>query len=561
MSELPAVRFLRTLCGAILREEEPGAAAARAHEALQELWASERSLVLEVQFTGFMSRGQRVGGVEPAYLRAAGQLIVHRISRVGFTPEVRAEDLQALLAVVVRPPAELGGEGAVGAVRAAAPRGIYVSTSTGEVYKPAAPPVAEPPAAEAVEAPAAEPDAPAAPSWSSGVGVDLTAAEQAELSSFEFVDEDAEPSAAPAARPAAAPEPERSDEPAAHDMFHFFKTSDAGRGEEDDAEALVAQLHGTDNTSRFDDLAVTAARGALRHVRSGHPLQALLLLEALVKESERGDRTRLFRDSAAQALRTAGSSENLPHAMDLLQITGPDRERVLQVLSALGKEAVALLEGHLLRTGDAELRRAIFRVLRRGEDGGRGFFTRALAESPAKARTALELVADPELDRDQAARWVTEAAAHRDPTVRADAARAAVGVGGRGGLRALVDLLADEDRAVRRAALHGLASMEEPAAVPFLTRFLNENSDDDLQLAAVAALGRTHASDAIPVLLAIVNKRQLFGGKKAKSLKVAAIEAIGMTGAPAARDVLTSISGGSDSELAAEARRALAQLG
>jgi HEAT repeat protein len=102
--------------------------------------------------------------------------------------------------------------------------------------------------------------------------------------------------------------------------------------------------------------------------------------------------------------------------------------------------------------------------------------------------------------------------------------------------------------------------MQDPASVPFITRFLNDNGDDDLQLAAVAALGRTGSADALPPLLAIVNKRSLFGGRKAKSLKLAAIEAIGLTGVSAARDVLASISSGSDSDLAAEARRTLASI-
>ncbi|HLL85099.1 MAG TPA: hypothetical protein VK420_20690, partial [Longimicrobium sp.] len=149
MTELPAVRFLRTLCAAVLRDTPPADAAARAHEALRELWTSRRSLVLEVQFTGFLAKGERIGGVEPAFLRGAGQLIVHRVSLVGFTPDAREEDLATLIETAARPPAELGAEGIVGAMRAAAPRGIYVSTSTGQVYKPAPAPAAEapPPAA------------------------------------------------------------------------------------------------------------------------------------------------------------------------------------------------------------------------------------------------------------------------------------------------------------------------------------------------------------------------------------------------------------------------------
>ncbi|MBD0318983.1 MAG: hypothetical protein ICV87_01520, partial [Gemmatimonadetes bacterium] len=324
MSELPAVRFLRTLCGAVLRETPPAAAAASAREALGEVLSAQRSLVLEVQFTGFVAKGERLGGVEPAFLRAAGQLIMNRVSRIGFTPEARAEDLAALFEIAARPPAELGRDGIVGAVRAAAPNGIYLSTSTGEVYKPAAPaPAAETPA-PAAEAPprdeaplAAEP----APAWGSGSMMPADDEENAELSTFEFVEEVAELSRAPAASAPAPAEPVRGEEPGANDMYHFFRASSSGGAQEDSA-ALPGLLHAEESMTRFDSLAESCARGALRHLREGDHFAALSLLEALAVEAERTDRTRLFRESATGALRSVGTSENLPHVVDLLQFVG-----------------------------------------------------------------------------------------------------------------------------------------------------------------------------------------------------------------------------------------------
>jgi hypothetical protein len=622
MSELPAIRFLRALSAAVLREEAPAAAASRAHAALRETWGGQRSLVLEVQFTGFVAKGERLGGVDPAFLRAAGQLIMGRINRLGFTPDADEADVAALFEILARPPAEIGADGIVGAVRVASPAGIYIGTSTGQAYKPApkddvpaAPVAAE--AAAPIEAPApheapspleaaspaetspveapspveaagpvetppsvepatadetqaleglAPDDTPpieaavpeAAPAWSSGVGLDLVD-DDADLSAFEFVEDMDSVSASPAPSAPAAPVEARSEEPGANDMYHFFRASSSDRAD-DESAALPGLLHATENMSRYDDLTASCARNALKHLRAGDHLQAVDLLEALAVEAERADRTRLYRESAAQALRSVGTSENLPHVIDLLQFVGNERERVLHVLFFLGGEAVTLLENHLFRTHDAEVRRAIFRRLVRGEGGGRPTVARALADSPVRARAILELATIPEVDPEQSVRWTADAAASLDATVRTEAARMAAQIGGRGGLRILVDLLGDADRGVRRAALHGLASMEDPASVPFLTRFLNDNGDDDLQLAAVAALGRTGSADALPPLLAIVNKRSLFGGRKAKSLKLAAIEAIGLTGVSAARDVLASISSGSDTDLATEARRVLSSL-
>ncbi|HEU0051838.1 MAG TPA: hypothetical protein VFQ39_01630, partial [Longimicrobium sp.] len=133
--------FLRLLAMAALRDGEPAILAPRAAEALREVWVKRKSLVLDVQFTGFASKGQLVGGVDPVLLRAAGHLITLRVTRIGFTPDAGEDDLAPLFEAVGKTSAELGPDGIVPLIRRAAPRGIYLSTSTGGVYRP---PVAEP---------------------------------------------------------------------------------------------------------------------------------------------------------------------------------------------------------------------------------------------------------------------------------------------------------------------------------------------------------------------------------------------------------------------------------
>lgn len=536
---MPAVSFVHALSSGLLRDATPAAAAALAHDALTALWREQRSLVLEVQFTGFTARGLRVGGVDPVLLRGAGQLIVHRVSRVGFTPEVGVADLTAFLQAASRTPRELAEPGLMGAVRAAAPRGIYLSTSGGETYRPpaaAAEPVAEVRPAEAEASPAYVDD--------EGEGADL--------SSFEIVEEItvfAEPTAA--SRPVAAD----SDDTPSSGMYHFFKTATT-TGRDEKSGALPRMLHETADMVRFNDLVQSCANGARRHLEEGDTAAAVALLEALAVEAERTDRSRVFRDTAGMSLRAIGTAENLPQLGELLQ-NGGERERILNVLFALGGEAVAIADGVIFRTSDIEVRRAIFRRIL-GVDGlARQLFTRAMGENPQRARTILELATMPEVDPELAARWLGEGGSHADPAVRTDSARYATALGGRAGLRVLVELLSDAERTVRRSALQGLATLADPASVPFLSRFVTENTDEDLQLAAVAALGKIRSPEALPPLLAIVNKRQLFGGKKAKGLKVAAIEAVGRTGVPAAHNVLKLIAGGSDGELAEHARRVL----
>lgn len=578
----PASDFVRLLARAILRDGDPAALAAEAAETLASVFATRKSLVLEVQFTGFSQKGQLVGGVDPTVLRAAGHLITLRVNRVGFTPEATADDLAAFFAAASRPAAELAGEGVVAAVARAQPRGLYLSTSTGDVYRPpAAAPAESSPTEEAASAETASsdaasspetappasataPPAPAVPKPAGGFDFGLEEGDGADLSDFELIDDvpdlgaPAAPMAAPASSsPSGVPAAGGGGGPAGDDMFHFFRAVKGDRADEE-AEQLPALLHAADNVPRFDELAQAAARAAGRLVRSDQYAQAVGLLDALVREAERPDRTRLFRDAAVQSLRRVGTGETLHHLADLLPHGGAERERILRFFVFLGGDAVTLMETILFRTGDADLRRDLFLHLVRMEGMSQRIAARAMADaSPARTRSLLELAVLPEVDAEVSQKWIAEAAAHADPSVRADAARHAAALGGRGGLRLMVDLLNDRDLSVARAAIQGMGSLGDPAAVPFLTRLLND-ADEELQVAAIASLGRLGAPDALPALLGVVNRRALFGGKKMARVKTAAVSAIGKIPTPAAREVLASIAAGKDAELASEAGRILA---
>jgi hypothetical protein len=565
MTSEAAVQFLRALGAGLLRQQTPEEAAAVAHAALQGVWAGQRTLVLDVQFTGFSAKGQLIGGISPEMLRAAGSLIVHRVSRIGFTPDAGVADLAAFLTVATRTTGELAGEGIVGAIRAAAPRGVYLSTSGGEAYRPA-PAAAPPPAPEEAPAAAEEPAAPApesptpAPTPSTTPPVVLTEEEAADLSSFEFVEDlEALPSAAGGGHASSAGPGSGGDTGDASGMFAFFRAAGSDRVDVE-ASALPGMLHSATDLAQFERIAEECGKAALRMVRSDMHELATLLLEALVQEAERGDRARLFRDAATTTLRRTATTENLPHIVELLQHSGAERDRVLRVLGFIGGDAIGVLENALFRSQDPEVRRAIFRRLLTSEGGGRKTVVRALNEPAPKLRTLLELATMPEVEPEFAQRWLSDAAQNQDPAVRADVAKHAAALGGRPGLRVLLDLLGDADKTVVRAALIGLATLGDPAAVPFLARMLNDNTDEALQLGAITALGRTGSPDALPPLLAIVNRRQLISTSRVKRLKLAAVEAIGRTRVASVRDILQGIANGSDSELAAEAKKSLSLL-
>lgn len=600
-----AAEFLRLLAMAALREGEPAILAPRANDALRDVFSQQKNLILDVQFTGFLQKGQLVGNVNPSVLRAAGHLITLRVNRIGFTPDVSEDDLAVFFDAIAKKPAEVAGEGVVGVVTRQAPRGVYVMTSTGEVYRPAAPEKPEPQSApestsaEASSTPAAEPDARTAdaaspgdaaaagsassgsapaPSTAGGSAAGASADarqggafapldedEGFDLSDFELVEDVPElgaPSAgAKPAGAAAGQAPEGGGEVASNEMFHFFRAQQSERYDEE-AEALPRLLHEAENATRFDELAQNAVRAALRLVRSQLHAQAVELLSAVVREARRPDRTRLFREAAEQALRRVGTGEPLHDLADLLQYGGEERERILDLFLFLGGDAVPLLENLLFRTPDADLRREVFERLVSVEGMSARLLARVMTDpATARARQILELAALPSMDADLALRWVAESATHPDAAVRTDAARHAAALGGRGGLRVLLDMLNDGDRNVKRSAIQGLGLLGDAAAVPFLTRVLHDASDDDLQIAAIGTLGKIGSAEALPTLITIVNRRALFGMKRMVPVKAAALAAIGRISTPAAREFLQTVAAGKDSDLAPEARRALTSLG
>ena len=605
-----AARFVRALAALVSRDGDASARAEEARAALDEVFAAQKSLVLDVQFTGFSQKGHLVGGVDPRVLRAAGHLITLRLNRVGFTPDASSADLEAFAAVVSRGAGELGQGGAIGALAEARPHGLYASTAAGDVYKPparaaaappasakspappadaaptpstesAAPPaeaapsaapVADEPAAPVAEAPVpasapaaetppASPDAPStsAMTWDDGV-------ESTELAEFEFVDaleveEDAAP--AEAGQPDApssfgrAGESGGREEPPSSDMYHFFRTADHSDAQ---AEALPRLLHEASTVTRFDELADAAARTALTLLKTDAYAQAVDLLDALIREAERPDRTRFFRESALQALRRAGTAPTLQRLLDRLPYAGADRDRILRFFVFLGADALVMLEGMLYRSADPELRATVFRALVSVDGLPDRLIAHAVQDpNPVRTRTLLELAAQGGTDPEIARRWAGEAAAHRDAAVRVEAARTAAGLGGRGSMRVLVDLLNDPERLVRREAVQGLGTLGEVAAIPFLARLLGDN-DEELAVAAAASLGRIGSGEALPALLTAVQKRSMLSLRKATRPRVAALHAIAKIDTPAAREALASISQGRD-EMAEEARRILATAG
>jgi hypothetical protein len=558
----PAVTELLTSLADVVDVRVPAAeAAGRAARALSAVFEAQPRLVLDVQFTGFFEGGRPATPVSPQVLRVASHLIMRRVTRIGFTPEVAEADLALFLQAVVTPSVELPEEGLLGLIESAQPRGIYLAAVGGQAYRP-------PRAQQQQKAPDASSEQPE-PEAAASPGGFLEADEpETPVGDFDLLDEatTTELAAAASAPHDAAPEPQQTPHgdggADAGTMFDLFRSSADIDGRSLDAAAVIDGLNTAENPSTFTEYASAAGAIVPRLLRSGDVEQAAAVLVALAQQVQRTDRTRLFRESAAQALRRNDNEATAGALVEWLELSRRNPEALVSLLSQMGPASVDAIEGLFVRTSDASLRRLALTTLLRNLEHGDKVFKR-IGNDPGTPTTRLRLVLDtlePGMaEPAELARWVELGAGHAVPAIRKSAAAAAARVGERFTLRTLINLLTDADRAVRIAAILALGELRDPAAVSFLARLLSETDDEEIQLAVIHALGTIGAPEGVGPLMSVVARRQLFGNRRLNRLKLAAIAALGQTPARSAAEALASIASSRDTDLAAEAKQQLSR--
>lgn len=150
-----------------------------------------------------------------------------------------------------------------------------------------------------------------------------------------------------------------------------------------------------------------------------------------------------------------------------------------------------------------------------------------------------------------------------DARVRAQAVRGfaaplvdSAGVGASAGLRLVLDLLDDDDYAVRVNVLRALGSYRGPQAVAALLRRVQSGEPHE-RLMAIESLGRLGAAStsAVGVLTDVVQR-----AAEPVALRSAALDALALVAPAAALEMAASLDAGADWRLRAAAARAVAAL-
>lgn len=260
------------------------------------------------------------------------------------------------------------------------------------------------------------------------------------------------------------------------------------------------------------------------------------------------------------------------------------RQKVVEVLAALGRPGVPPLIELLARSEDADLHRHLVAAL--AQIGATALWAiRVAFERPdLPPRTARDLLAAlAQIGGPEAAETVQRSLHHADPSVREEAVAALARISGREAEAQLLSTLKDQVPAVRRRALLCLGTMgsANPRVIDFLCEVVRKRhhkdeaeEDDHLQVQACHAL--VEVSHAAPSILpriqsVLIQALDLDGGKgllgrwggtagKSDAVRAAICTILGQIGGPEAAQALTRMGRDKSPGVRDRAARALRQL-
>ena len=153
---------------------------------------------------------------------------------------------------------------------------------------------------------------------------------------------------------------------------------------------------------------------------------------------------------------------------------------------------------------------------------------------------------------------------HKEVRVRRETIRALAKIGGQKAVDILLRAAESSDQELRRQALLSLGAIRAASATPTLLKLL-EHSDwsqrtVEIKKDAIRALGEIRAAEAVPALTDILGKRRFLRRALNDELRVAAAAALGEIGEEHSRPALEKALHDSNPAIARAAAKALAQL-
>jgi HEAT repeat protein len=325
------------------------------------------------------------------------------------------------------------------------------------------------------------------------------------------------------------------------------------------ADELFARLDGTNSVAATSSLLDQIVLVIEESARDNRVVAAADLFFRIVsREAEKADPE--LKRAYAAAIRRLSKPTILRGVASILPKRKDRAPDYLAVLARAGEEGAEALIEQLTAAQSLSDRRVYFSALVTLQAGATTL-TYMLGDARwYVARNAADLLG--ELNAVEAEGPLAELLKHDDDRVRRAATSSLAKLGTSHALLALKRALKDSSPQVRATAAAGLAGSRRNAhGVPSastLLRALDGESDVEVQLAILSALGRVGTADAVDRLIKAAEPAAGLFKRKATSYRVVAVQALGDARTPAALAALQALSTDKDREVRDAVKKALA---
>ena len=319
---------------------------------------------------------------------------------------------------------------------------------------------------------------------------------------------------------------------------------------------LLGELERTTDLNRVDlllDELVVLAEQALHDAK---PLLVSEILYGIVRRDSVAtdvEERRLI----ATALRRVAKPTLLRVVATLLPRAPDRRDALMAVLTRAGEEGADAVVEQIATAAKQSDRRCYFDALLQLQAGVPALIHMLGDTRWYVARNAADLLGEMQArDAEQPLTWLLQ---HDDDRVRRSATGALMRLGTPRALQAIQATLREGVPQMRiQAALALVARSDVRSAAPLL-HALERETDEEVQAAILLALGRMGTPDAVKRLILTSEPERALFRRKASTLRVAAVQALGEVRAPEAADALKALTSDKQSEVRDAATFALAK--
>jgi HEAT repeat protein len=319
-------------------------------------------------------------------------------------------------------------------------------------------------------------------------------------------------------------------------------------------EEVFRQLDATrspEATTKVLDDVVTFADHAARGGKTavvGELLYGVLTREAAAE----GDTKRVY----ALAMRRLTKPAFLRAVAMLVPRKPEKKQQYRDVLIRAAEDGADAVIEQVTQAQTTEDRRALFELLKTHPHASAAL-KRKLGDSRwFVARTAADLLG--ELASPAAEDALIGLLRHSDDRVRRSATNALLKLGTPNALKGIYEAVSDTSPVVRMQATAAIATKKDGKTAGTLIRAIDDEDDLDVQLAIITALGRVATADAVQKLVKLSEPEGRLFRKKANTVRLAAVQALGEAKTPAALSALRALQEDKDREVREMVMRALA---